>query len=67
MPSAQDYQQRAAGCLRLARGTANPTNKALLLEMAQTWVKLAEQAQAPVQARWPAFASPSEIRTVSVE
>jgi hypothetical protein len=32
--------------LRLARGTQNPTNKALLLEMAQTWVKLAEQAQA---------------------
>jgi hypothetical protein len=46
MPKIQDYQYRAAECLRLARGTRNPTNKALLLEMAQTWVKLAEQAQA---------------------
>jgi len=55
-------------CLRLARRMANPTNKALLLEMAQTWVKLAEQAHAKqVQAGWPAFASPSEIRTVSME
>jgi hypothetical protein len=46
MPKIQNYQHRAAECLRLARGTGNPTNKALLLEMAQTWVKLAEQAQA---------------------
>jgi hypothetical protein len=46
MRKIQDYQYRAAECLRLARGTGNPTNKALLLEMAQTWVKLAEQAQA---------------------
>ena len=40
MPTAQDYQHRAAECLRLARGTRNPTNKALFLEMALTWVKL---------------------------
>jgi len=46
MPTAQRYQHRAAECLRLARGTTNLTNKALLLEMAQTWIKLAEQAQA---------------------
>ena len=44
MAKIQDYQQRAAECLRLARGARSPTNKALLLEMAQTWVKLAEQA-----------------------
>ena len=68
MSPAQNYQQRAAVCLRLARRMANPTNKTLLLEMAQTWVKLAEQAHAKqVQAGWPAFASPSEIRTVSME
>ena len=41
MPTAQRYQHRAAECLRLARGTTNLTNKALLLEMAQTWIKLA--------------------------
>jgi hypothetical protein len=40
-----EYQERAAQCLRLSQSTSDPTNKALLLEMAQTWVKLAEQAR----------------------
>jgi hypothetical protein len=40
-----DYQERAAQCLRLAQSTSDSTNKALLLEMAQTWVRLAEQAR----------------------
>jgi hypothetical protein len=38
----QDNQRRAAECLRLAREAADKTNKALLIEMAQTWAKLAE-------------------------
>ena len=68
MPTVQRYQHRAAECLRLARGTTNLTNKALLLEMAQTWIKLAEQAQAKeMQAGWPAFASRSEILATSVK
>jgi ABC-type uncharacterized transport system substrate-binding protein len=29
MAKIQDYQQRAAECLRLARGARSPTNKAL--------------------------------------
>ena len=62
------HQHRAAECLRLARGTTNLTNKALLLEMAQTWIKLAGQAQAKqMQPGWPAFASRSEIRVTSLE
>ena len=40
-----EYQERVAQCLRLARSTSDLTNKALLLEMAQTWVRLAEQAR----------------------
>jgi hypothetical protein len=39
----KDYQKRAADCLRLAQEVSDPTNKAMLLEMAQTWVRLAEQ------------------------
>jgi hypothetical protein len=39
----EDYKRRAAECLRLARAAADKTNKALLIEMAQTWAKLAEQ------------------------
>jgi hypothetical protein len=46
MPNVQEYQRRAAQCLRLARTTNDPTNKALLLEMAQAWVRLAHQIQA---------------------
>ena len=42
----EDYQRRAAECLRLAHEVRDLTNKKLLLEMAQTWVKLAEQERA---------------------
>jgi hypothetical protein len=41
----KEYQERAAECLRLAQSMSDPANKALLLEMAQAWVRLAEQAQ----------------------
>jgi hypothetical protein len=39
----EDHKRRAAECLRLAREAVDKTNKALLIEMAQTWAKLAEQ------------------------
>jgi hypothetical protein len=39
----QDHQRRAGECLRLAHEATDKTNKALLIEMAQTWAKLAEQ------------------------
>ena len=41
--TSQEYQQRAAECLRLVRSVVDSTNKALLLEMAEAWIKLAEQ------------------------
>jgi len=41
--TSQECQQKAAECLRLMRTVADPTNKALLLEMAEAWIKLAEQ------------------------
>ena len=46
MARSQDHQRRAAECLRLAHDAVDKTNKALLIEMAQTWVKLAEQEKA---------------------
>ena len=46
MSKSEEYQQRAAECLRVAQATNDPINKALLLEMAQAWVRLAEQAKA---------------------
>ena len=42
----QNHQRRAAECLRLAHEATDKTNKALLIEMAQTWAKLADQEKA---------------------
>jgi hypothetical protein len=42
----EEYQQRAADCLRVAQETNDPTSRALLLEMAQAWVNLAERERA---------------------
>jgi hypothetical protein len=43
MPRFKDYQKQAADCLQLAQQVSDPTNKAMLLEMAKTWIGLAEQ------------------------
>jgi hypothetical protein len=41
----KDHYQRMAGeCVRLAHDCSDPVNKAVLLDMAQAWVRLAEQA-----------------------
>jgi hypothetical protein len=45
----EDHQRRAAECLRLAHDAADKTNKALLIEMAQTWARLAEQERVKIQ------------------
>ena|SRR6266511_1524117 len=57
-------RKRAAQCLRLAQSMSDPTNKALLLEMAQTWVRLAEQAR-EAWATPPRWAILSDIRVSS--
>ena len=41
----QDHQRRAAECLRLTGEAPDKTNKALLIEMAQTWPNLAKLAE----------------------
>jgi hypothetical protein len=38
----EHYQLMAAECVRCAQQASDPDNTALLLQMAQTWVKLAE-------------------------
>jgi len=40
-----DYRQHALECLRLANDTHESGTKAALIDMAQAWIKLAEQAQ----------------------
>ena len=44
--SADRCRQLAADCLRLAQVTNDPSEKALLLEMAERWRLLAEQFEA---------------------
>jgi hypothetical protein len=46
MPSAEDYRRHASECIRLAQNAQNPGDKALLLRMAESWLRLAEQAEA---------------------
>jgi hypothetical protein len=41
-----DYRQNAVECLRLARGTANASDRTVLVNMAHTWRGLAEHAAA---------------------
>jgi hypothetical protein len=45
----EDYQQRAAELLRIAQETEDLLSKALLLEMAQAWINLAERVRAREQ------------------
>jgi hypothetical protein len=40
-----EYRHRAAECLRLANECNDPQNRALLLEMAQAWLRLLDQAE----------------------
>jgi hypothetical protein len=44
MASADDYRRHASECVRLAQASKNPGDKALLLRMAETWLRLAEEA-----------------------
>lgn len=39
------YRQYALECLRLANDTNEPSTKAVLIDMAQAWIKLADRAQ----------------------
>src|SRR5262245_459997 len=41
----ENYRDRAAECLRLANEATNPRHRASLLEMAQAWMRLSDQAE----------------------
>jgi hypothetical protein len=46
MGQAENHRRYAAECLRLAQRCSNPAEKSLLVQMAETWRRLAEQADA---------------------
>jgi hypothetical protein len=45
MGKAEQYRHHAAECLRLARKKRDPTEKDLLLGMAEAWRRLAEHVR----------------------
>jgi hypothetical protein len=45
MASADEYRRHASECVRLAQEAQTAGDKALLLRMAETWLRLAEQAE----------------------
>ena len=46
MSWAERYRGYAAECVRLAQLSGSPADKALLVEMAENWVRMAERAEA---------------------
>ena len=50
MSLADQYKRRAAECTRMAGRAENADDKALLLQMANTWLQLAEKAE---DRAWP--------------
>src|SRR4051812_16813007 len=45
MASTDDYRRLAAECLRIAHDSQNPKDRALLLRMAESWIRLAERSE----------------------
>jgi hypothetical protein len=43
MRQAEKYRELAARCVQAARDASNDTDKLLLLEMADRWMKMADQ------------------------
>jgi len=46
MSRTERYRGYAAECVRLAQLSRNPADKALLVEMADNWIRMAERAEA---------------------
>jgi hypothetical protein len=51
MKSFERYRRYAADCLKMAQSAAKDSDKALLLQMAETWRHLAELAEAKATVR----------------
>ncbi len=45
MSASERYRRYAAECLRLAQSAGAPADKTMLVEMADRWVRLAEQVE----------------------
>lgn len=62
MASSEEYRRHAGECVRLAQQTQNTKDKALLLAMAETWLRLAQQAESK-EVRSAALLQPQTLRS----
>ena len=46
MSTTEEYRRHAADCVRVSQTLTKPEDKALLMEMASIWLRLAERAEA---------------------
>jgi hypothetical protein len=46
MPQATDYRNRAEECVKLAQTVRTPEQRTMLLHIAETWLRLADDATA---------------------
>jgi hypothetical protein len=51
MASADDYRRRAAECLAFAHQITDPDDKAMMIEIAAAWRRLADWAEAKKRER----------------
>ncbi len=63
MQRSKEYRTRAAEAVRLAAATAESRNKAVLLSIANGWIKLARLIEVYDQGRSPYFKPPAEKRS----
>ena len=45
MQSPEEYRAKAAACVRRAEYAKSPTHRMILLDMAQTWLRMADEAE----------------------
>jgi len=45
MSSAEEYRRRAASCILMAADAKDPANRVALMDMAQSWLLLADLAE----------------------
>jgi len=56
-----DFQDHVADCLRMADEAKTQTHKALLLDLAQAWVLLAQQARRAGGPHGPESSQPAKL------
>jgi hypothetical protein len=52
MSHAAFYREKAAECARQAQQSPDPERRAEYEEMQRAWLRIAEQAESPVEERW---------------